>query len=176
MWSFSPCYIFLGDRYDWINTLLIALRTRSRISQGSFKRTFDRCGYLELRGHKGKIFMVLVGTKVRLCKNEQVSFFFKIPIFNFFISVAASQFLGHSPYKYPAIKQEAHLFDVCCQFEWLQTYKVKAIGNVIWIYCTVCTIVYNNTLYSCRSWSSCYIVLLSVVVVPYCKLWSAVLF
>ncbi|MGH0135990.1 UNVERIFIED_CONTAM: hypothetical protein FKN15_033188 [Acipenser sinensis] len=60
-----------GDRYDWINTLLIALRTRSRISQGSFKRTFDRCGYLELRGHKGKIFMVLVGTKVRLCKNEQ---------------------------------------------------------------------------------------------------------
>ncbi|RXM28950.1 Arf-GAP with Rho-GAP domain, ANK repeat and PH domain-containing protein 2 [Acipenser ruthenus] len=60
-----------GDRHDWINTLLIALRTRSRISQGSFKRTFDRCGYLELRGHKGKIFMVLVGTKVRLCKNEQ---------------------------------------------------------------------------------------------------------
>ncbi|XP_041130466.1 arf-GAP with Rho-GAP domain, ANK repeat and PH domain-containing protein 2 [Polyodon spathula] len=60
-----------GGRQDWINTLLIAMRTRARISQGSFKHTFDRCGYLELRGHKGKIFMVLVGTKVRLCKNEQ---------------------------------------------------------------------------------------------------------
>ncbi|XP_008579657.1 PREDICTED: arf-GAP with Rho-GAP domain, ANK repeat and PH domain-containing protein 2 [Galeopterus variegatus] len=59
------------ERNDWISILLNALKSQSLTSQSQTVVTPEKCGYLELRGYKAKIFTVLSGNSVWLCKNEQ---------------------------------------------------------------------------------------------------------
>uniref|UniRef100_A0A8C8Z5V8 Arf-GAP with Rho-GAP domain, ANK repeat and PH domain-containing protein 2 n=1 Tax=Prolemur simus TaxID=1328070 RepID=A0A8C8Z5V8_PROSS len=59
------------ERNDWISILLNALKSESLTSQSQAVVTPEKCGYLELRGYKAKIFTVLSGNSVWLCKNEQ---------------------------------------------------------------------------------------------------------
>ncbi|XP_072476540.1 arf-GAP with Rho-GAP domain, ANK repeat and PH domain-containing protein 2 isoform X2 [Notamacropus eugenii] len=58
------------ERNDWITILLNALKSQPLASQ-SRSVLPEKCGYLELRGYKAKIFTVLNGSNVWLCKNEQ---------------------------------------------------------------------------------------------------------
>ncbi|XP_023554884.1 arf-GAP with Rho-GAP domain, ANK repeat and PH domain-containing protein 2 isoform X2 [Octodon degus] len=59
------------ERNAWISTLLNALKSQSLPSQSQAAAAPEKCGYLELRGYKAKIFTVLKGSNVWLCKNEQ---------------------------------------------------------------------------------------------------------
>ncbi|XP_072594014.1 arf-GAP with Rho-GAP domain, ANK repeat and PH domain-containing protein 2 isoform X5 [Vulpes vulpes] len=59
------------ERNDWISILLNALKSQSPSSQSQAAPAPEKCGYLELRGYKAKIFTVLSGNSVWLCKNEQ---------------------------------------------------------------------------------------------------------
>ncbi|KAL1789608.1 arf-GAP with Rho-GAP domain, ANK repeat and PH domain-containing protein 2 isoform X1 [Sigmodon hispidus] len=59
------------ERNDWISILLSALKSPSLTSQLQAAMAPEKCGYLELRGYKAKIFTVLKGNSVWLCKNEQ---------------------------------------------------------------------------------------------------------
>ncbi|XP_026958994.1 arf-GAP with Rho-GAP domain, ANK repeat and PH domain-containing protein 2 isoform X2 [Sagmatias obliquidens] len=59
------------ERNDWISILLNALKLQALSSQSQGAVTPEKCGYLELRGYKAKIFTVLSGNSVWLCKNEQ---------------------------------------------------------------------------------------------------------
>ncbi|XP_006874398.1 PREDICTED: arf-GAP with Rho-GAP domain, ANK repeat and PH domain-containing protein 2 [Chrysochloris asiatica] len=59
------------ERNDWISILLNALKLQSLTSQSQAVVVPEKCGYLELRGYKSKIFTVLRGNSVWLCKNEQ---------------------------------------------------------------------------------------------------------
>ncbi|XP_050006207.1 arf-GAP with Rho-GAP domain, ANK repeat and PH domain-containing protein 2 isoform X2 [Alexandromys fortis] len=59
------------ERNDWISILLSALKSPSVTAQLQAAMTPEKCGYLELRGYKAKIFTVLKGNSVWLCKNEQ---------------------------------------------------------------------------------------------------------
>ncbi|XP_055479780.1 arf-GAP with Rho-GAP domain, ANK repeat and PH domain-containing protein 2 [Psammomys obesus] len=59
------------DRNDWISILLSALKSPSLTTQLQAAVAPEKCGYLELRGYKAKIFTVLRGNSVWLCKNEQ---------------------------------------------------------------------------------------------------------
>ncbi|XP_053528304.1 arf-GAP with Rho-GAP domain, ANK repeat and PH domain-containing protein 2 isoform X2 [Artibeus jamaicensis] len=58
------------ERNDWMSVLLNALKSQSP-SQSQTVAAPDKCGYLELRGYKAKIFTALSGNSVWLCKNEQ---------------------------------------------------------------------------------------------------------
>ncbi|XP_029445527.1 arf-GAP with Rho-GAP domain, ANK repeat and PH domain-containing protein 2 isoform X2 [Rhinatrema bivittatum] len=60
-----------GDRNDWIRILQNALMSQPEASCTPTSITSDKNGYLELRGHKAKIFTVLHGNKMLLCKSEQ---------------------------------------------------------------------------------------------------------
>ncbi|XP_019783926.1 arf-GAP with Rho-GAP domain, ANK repeat and PH domain-containing protein 2 isoform X2 [Tursiops truncatus] len=59
------------ERNDWISILLNALKLQALSSQSQGAVAPEKCGYLELRGYKAKIFTVLSGNSVWLCKNEQ---------------------------------------------------------------------------------------------------------
>ncbi|XP_058402836.1 arf-GAP with Rho-GAP domain, ANK repeat and PH domain-containing protein 2 isoform X1 [Diceros bicornis minor] len=59
------------ERNDWISILLNALKSQPLSSQPQAVVPPEKCGYLELRGYKSKIFTVLSGNSVWLCKNEQ---------------------------------------------------------------------------------------------------------
>ncbi|XP_058155907.1 arf-GAP with Rho-GAP domain, ANK repeat and PH domain-containing protein 2 isoform X3 [Dasypus novemcinctus] len=59
------------ERNDWISILLNALKLQSLTSRSSAVVAPEKYGYLELRGYKTKIFTVLSGNSVWLCKNEQ---------------------------------------------------------------------------------------------------------
>ncbi|XP_057581638.1 arf-GAP with Rho-GAP domain, ANK repeat and PH domain-containing protein 2 isoform X2 [Hippopotamus amphibius kiboko] len=59
------------ERNDWISILLNALKLQALSSQCQAAVAPEKCGYLELRGYKAKIFTVLSGNSVWLCKNEQ---------------------------------------------------------------------------------------------------------
>ncbi|MXQ89545.1 hypothetical protein E5288_WYG010569 [Bos mutus] len=59
------------ERNDWISLLLNALKLQALSSQSQAAIAPEKCGYLELRGYKAKIFTVLSGNSVWLCKNEQ---------------------------------------------------------------------------------------------------------
>ncbi|XP_076992677.1 arf-GAP with Rho-GAP domain, ANK repeat and PH domain-containing protein 2 isoform X2 [Tamandua tetradactyla] len=59
------------ERNDWISILLNALKSQSLTSNPQAAVAPEKCGYLELRGYKAKIFTVLSGNSVWLCKNEQ---------------------------------------------------------------------------------------------------------
>lgn len=66
-------FLFSEERNDWISLLLNALKLQALSSQSQAAIAPEKCGYLELRGYKAKIFTVLSGNSVWLCKNEQVS-------------------------------------------------------------------------------------------------------
>ncbi|XP_017661333.1 PREDICTED: arf-GAP with Rho-GAP domain, ANK repeat and PH domain-containing protein 2 [Lepidothrix coronata] len=60
------------ERNDWVNTMLNALKVLSdNNSQSRTSVTPEKSGYLELKGYKAKIFIVLQGSTVWICKNEQ---------------------------------------------------------------------------------------------------------
>ncbi|XP_054585570.1 arf-GAP with Rho-GAP domain, ANK repeat and PH domain-containing protein 2 [Eptesicus fuscus] len=59
------------ERNDWVSILLNALKSQTPSSQSQAVAAPEKCGYLELRGYKAKIFTVLSGNSVWLCKNEQ---------------------------------------------------------------------------------------------------------
>uniref|UniRef100_A0A8C8VKD7 ArfGAP with RhoGAP domain, ankyrin repeat and PH domain 2 n=1 Tax=Pelusios castaneus TaxID=367368 RepID=A0A8C8VKD7_9SAUR len=59
------------ERIDWINTILSALEFQSNTSQTRAAVIPEKSGYLELKGYKPKIFTLLQGNNVWLCKNEQ---------------------------------------------------------------------------------------------------------
>ncbi|KAI5188264.1 Arf-Gap With Rho-Gap Domain, Ank Repeat And Ph Domain-Containing Protein 2 [Manis pentadactyla] len=59
------------ERNDWIGVLLNALKSQSPSLHSQAVVVPEKCGYLELRGYKAKIFTVLSGNSVWLCKNEQ---------------------------------------------------------------------------------------------------------
>ncbi|KAI4881132.1 hypothetical protein NFI96_017871 [Prochilodus magdalenae] len=60
-----------GERQDWLEVLQSALKSRSSISHKPCKHSSSKSGYVELRGHKGRVYLSLMGTKVRLCKTDQ---------------------------------------------------------------------------------------------------------
>ncbi|XP_062371944.1 arf-GAP with Rho-GAP domain, ANK repeat and PH domain-containing protein 2 [Sardina pilchardus] len=60
-----------GDRQEWLSVLQEALGSRPCVPQRPPQGTLGRCGPLELRGHKGRVYACLLGTRVRLCKSEQ---------------------------------------------------------------------------------------------------------
>ncbi|XP_077157771.1 arf-GAP with Rho-GAP domain, ANK repeat and PH domain-containing protein 2 isoform X2 [Paroedura picta] len=60
------------ERNDWINTILSALQLPPEISHARSTITpSDKSGYLELKGYKAKIFTLLQGNHVWICKSEQ---------------------------------------------------------------------------------------------------------
>ncbi|NWU00900.1 ARAP2 protein, partial [Urocynchramus pylzowi] len=60
------------ERNDWVNTMLNALKLLSdNNSQSRTSVTPEKSGYLELKGYKTKIFILLQGSTVWICKNEQ---------------------------------------------------------------------------------------------------------
>uniref|UniRef100_A0A8B9PS10 ArfGAP with RhoGAP domain, ankyrin repeat and PH domain 2 n=1 Tax=Apteryx owenii TaxID=8824 RepID=A0A8B9PS10_APTOW len=60
------------ERNDWVNTMLNALKLQSdNNSQPRTSVAPEKCGYLELKGYKAKIFILLQGNTVWICKNEQ---------------------------------------------------------------------------------------------------------
>lgn len=55
--------------------MLNALKLQSENnSQSRTSVTPEKSGYLELKGYKTKIFILLQGSTVWICKNEQVNF------------------------------------------------------------------------------------------------------
>uniref|UniRef100_A0A8B9MQA3 ArfGAP with RhoGAP domain, ankyrin repeat and PH domain 2 n=1 Tax=Accipiter nisus TaxID=211598 RepID=A0A8B9MQA3_9AVES len=60
------------ERNDWVNTVLNALKSQSdNNSRSRSSVTPEKSGYLELKGYKAKIFILLQGNTVWICKNEQ---------------------------------------------------------------------------------------------------------
>ncbi|XP_048365870.1 arf-GAP with Rho-GAP domain, ANK repeat and PH domain-containing protein 2 isoform X3 [Sphaerodactylus townsendi] len=60
------------ERNDWMQTILGALRLQPEIS--GIRNTIvpsEKSGYLELKGYKAKIFTLLQGNHVWICKSEQ---------------------------------------------------------------------------------------------------------
>ncbi|NXP06895.1 ARAP2 protein, partial [Thinocorus orbignyianus] len=69
-------FVFRADkeeeRNDWVNTLLSALKSQpDNNSQSRTSVAPEKSGYLELKGYKAKIFILLQGNTVWICKNEQ---------------------------------------------------------------------------------------------------------
>ncbi|KFW65279.1 Arf-GAP with Rho-GAP domain, ANK repeat and PH domain-containing protein 2, partial [Pygoscelis adeliae] len=63
------------ERNDWVNTMLNALKSQSdNNSQSRTSVAPEKSGYLELKGYKAKIFILLQGNTVWICKNEQTGF------------------------------------------------------------------------------------------------------
>ncbi|MCJ8731477.1 hypothetical protein PDJAM_G00200070 [Pangasius djambal] len=60
-----------GERQEWLAVLQAALKSRSSVSHTPCKLSSSKSGYVELRGHKGKVYLSLMGTKIRLCKTDQ---------------------------------------------------------------------------------------------------------
>ncbi|PKU30915.1 arf-gap with rho-gap ank repeat and ph domain-containing protein 2 [Limosa lapponica baueri] len=70
-------FVFRADkeeeRNDWVNTMLSALKSQSdNNSQSRTSVAPEKSGYLELKGYKAKIFILLQGNTVWICKNEQM--------------------------------------------------------------------------------------------------------
>ncbi|XP_061440036.1 arf-GAP with Rho-GAP domain, ANK repeat and PH domain-containing protein 2 isoform X2 [Rhineura floridana] len=59
------------ERNDWISTILSALQLQPEISQVRTAVPPEKRGYLELKGYKAKIFTLLQGNNVWICKNDQ---------------------------------------------------------------------------------------------------------
>ncbi|NWX21294.1 ARAP2 protein, partial [Aegotheles bennettii] len=60
------------ERNDWVNMILNALKSQSdNNSQSRTSVAPEKSGYLELKGYKAKIFILLQGNTVWICKNEQ---------------------------------------------------------------------------------------------------------
>lgn len=75
LYFFLFFFYCLEERNDWVNTMLNALKLQSdNKSQSRTSVTPEKSGYLELKGYKAKIFVLLQGSTVWICKNEQVNF------------------------------------------------------------------------------------------------------
>ncbi|NXC51038.1 ARAP2 protein, partial [Penelope pileata] len=60
------------ERNDWVNKILNAVKSQSdNNSQSRISVAPEKSGYLELKGYKAKIFILLQGNTVWICKNEQ---------------------------------------------------------------------------------------------------------
>lgn len=75
--SLSPSRVSTGERQEWVEALQKAARPpacRSQKRGDSLTRPAptSKRGPLELRGHKGRVLVSLEGSRVRLCKTEQV--------------------------------------------------------------------------------------------------------
>lgn len=63
-----------GERQEWVE----ALQTATQAPVGGSQKpprsppSANKLGLLELRGYKGRVLASLAGSKVRLCKSEQV--------------------------------------------------------------------------------------------------------
>lgn len=73
----SLMHVSTGERQEWMETLQTAVRPPASSSQKctdslSHLSSTNKRGLLELRGYKGRLLVSLVGSKVRLCKTEQV--------------------------------------------------------------------------------------------------------
>ncbi|NXS96092.1 ARAP2 protein, partial [Jacana jacana] len=69
-------FVFRADREeernDWVNTMLSALKSQpDNNSQSRTSVAPEKSGYLELKGYKAKVFILLQGNTVWICKNEQ---------------------------------------------------------------------------------------------------------
>lgn len=80
---FSSCFclslmhVSTGERQEWMETLQTATRppacgSQKRSNSLSHPSSTNKRGLLELRGYKGRVLVSLAGSKVRLCKTEQV--------------------------------------------------------------------------------------------------------
>jgi len=70
-------HVSTGERQEWMETLQTATRppacgSQKRSGSLSHLSSTNKRGLLELRGYKGRVLVSLVGSKVRLCKTEQV--------------------------------------------------------------------------------------------------------
>jgi len=71
----SIFFPFLEERNDWVNKILNAVKSQSDNNpQSRISVAPEKSGYLELKGYKAKIFILLQGNTVWICKNEQVNF------------------------------------------------------------------------------------------------------
>lgn len=66
-----------GERQEWMETLQTATRppscgSQKRSDSFSHLSSTNKRGLLELRSYKGRMLVSLTGSKVRLCKTEQV--------------------------------------------------------------------------------------------------------
>lgn len=61
----SPC-VSAGERQEWVEALQTA-QTPPHSPPPA-----NKLGLLELRGYKGRVLVSLAGSRVRLCKTEQV--------------------------------------------------------------------------------------------------------
>lgn len=73
----SLMLVSTGERQEWMETLQTTTRPPSCGSQkrsDSLSHLFstNKRGLLELRSYKGRVLVSLAGSKVRLCKTEQV--------------------------------------------------------------------------------------------------------
>nr|XP_028599635.1 arf-GAP with Rho-GAP domain, ANK repeat and PH domain-containing protein 2 [Podarcis muralis] len=59
------------ERNDWIATILRAMQSQPEISRVRTAVPPEKSGYLELKGYKAKIFTLLQGNNVWICKNDQ---------------------------------------------------------------------------------------------------------
>ncbi|NWU89058.1 ARAP2 protein, partial [Upupa epops] len=60
------------ERKDWVTTLLSAMRSQPENGcQPAGAITPEKSGYLELKGYKAKVFILLQGSTVWICKSEQ---------------------------------------------------------------------------------------------------------
>ncbi|XP_062991515.1 arf-GAP with Rho-GAP domain, ANK repeat and PH domain-containing protein 2 [Elgaria multicarinata webbii] len=59
------------ERNDWISTILRVLHSQPEISRVRTTVPPEKSGYLELKGYKAKIFTLLQGHNVWICKNDQ---------------------------------------------------------------------------------------------------------
>lgn len=70
-------HVSIGERQEWIEALQTATQppacgSQKRSNTLPHLSSTNKRGLLELRGYKGKVLVSLVGSKVRLCKTEQV--------------------------------------------------------------------------------------------------------
>ncbi|XP_039203641.1 arf-GAP with Rho-GAP domain, ANK repeat and PH domain-containing protein 2 isoform X3 [Crotalus tigris] len=59
------------ERNNWVTAIFTALRTLPAISRARTAVPPEKSGYLELKGYKAKIFTLLQGNSVWICKNNQ---------------------------------------------------------------------------------------------------------
>ncbi|KAF7248315.1 Arf-GAP with Rho-GAP domain, ANK repeat and PH domain-containing protein 2 [Varanus komodoensis] len=59
------------ERNDWVNTIKSALHSQPEICRERTSLPPEKSGYLELKGYKAKIFTLLQGHSVWICKNDQ---------------------------------------------------------------------------------------------------------
>lgn len=75
--SFCLVHVSTGERQEWMEALQTATQPpvcgfQKRSDSLPHHSSANKRGLLELRGYKGRVLVSLAGSKVRLCKTEQV--------------------------------------------------------------------------------------------------------